>query len=80
MQVHVQKWDNRLVIPIPDSLALHANIKGGSMIDLSVVDGKFILAPVSESEYTLSQLLAEVTDQNLHSEVNTGNAVGRESW
>jgi antitoxin MazE len=50
------------------------------MIDLSVVDGKFILTPVSESEYTLNQLLADVTDENLHSEVNTGNAVGGESW
>jgi antitoxin MazE len=44
-----------------------------------VVDGKLVLEPV-KPVYTLVELLAQVTPENLHQEVETGAAVGSEVW
>jgi antitoxin MazE len=37
-------------------------------------------APVRRRKYTLRELLARVTDENLHGEIDTGSSVGREAW
>jgi antitoxin component of MazEF toxin-antitoxin module len=39
-----------------------------------------ISPPSHTSTAELSELLARVTPENLHAEVSTGKAVGRESW
>ena len=31
-------------------------------------------------EFTLEQLLEQVTDENIHPEIDTGRAVGNEEW
>lgn len=36
--------------------------------------------PVAEPELTLDSLLAQVTEENLHTEIDTGPAVGVEIW
>ena len=33
-----------------------------------------------KEKYTLTELLAKITPENLHSEVNLGPRVGREEW
>ncbi len=80
MHIQVQKWGERLVIQIPESFARDFNIKQGSIVDISFTEGKVVVTPIAEPEYTLDQLLAGVTEQNLHREVDTGDAVGREFW
>lgn len=37
-----------------------------------------VIAPVVKTGFTLADLLAQVTDANLHREVDTGPAVGGE--
>ncbi len=39
-----------------------------------------VVAAVPAPRYTLDGLLAGVTEQNLHGEVETGDAVGGEAW
>jgi antitoxin MazE len=51
-----------------------------SPVELSLIDGKLIVAPVTKSQYSLEGLLAQVTEENVHSEVDTGAAVGGEVW
>lgn len=34
----------------------------------------------NENEYSLENLLADITEQNLHPEFETGYAVGKEVW
>jgi len=52
----------------------------GTAVDLSVDDGKIVIAPRPEPEYKLEDLLKSVTKRNLHAEVETGDAVGQEVW
>ena len=39
--------------------------------------GKFMILPKKKS---LDDMLALVTDENIHSEISTGGAVGKEEW
>jgi len=45
-------------------------------VEVSLVEGKIIIQPVIEHQWTLDQLLAGVMNENLHTEIETGQAVG----
>ena len=80
MHVQIQKWGNSLAIRIPKSFAKQIKVDQGSFVDLSTVEGKLIAKPLDKKEYSLEQLLAGVTEQNLHTEIDTGSAIGKEVW
>ena len=80
MKARIQKWGNSLPLRIPKSFAVEAHLEQDSLVELALVDGKLIVVPVAEPALTLDQLLAGVTEQNLHCEVDTGQATGNEVW
>ena len=80
MKARIQKWGNSLALRIPKSFAVEAHLEQDSLVELALVDGKLIVVPVAEPTLTLDQLLAGVTEQNLHREVDTGQATGNEVW
>jgi antitoxin MazE len=49
-------------------------------VEVSLADGKIVVTPLTEPELTLEQLLSKVTKDNLHHEVDSGSAVGNETW
>ena len=73
----VQKWGNSLGIRIPKSFALKVGLEEGSEIDLDVEDGQLVSKPKTTA---LEKLLTQVTPDNLHKEVSTGEPEGREIW
>ena len=79
LQTQIQKWGNSLAVRIPKPFALEVGLEQNSTVTVSVVDGKLVLEPV-KPEYTLTELLSQVTPENLHQEVETGAAVGNEVW
>jgi antitoxin MazE len=80
MKVQVQKWGNSLALRIPKSFAIESRIEQGTLVDLSVVKGKLIVAPTAERKDTLDEFLATITKRSIHSEIDTGPSVGKESW
>ncbi len=80
MRVHIQKWGNSLALRLPQPFAKQIHVRKNSMVDLSLEEGKLVLTPVSSRKYTLKELLAKVTPENIHQEINTGSPRGREIW
>jgi antitoxin MazE len=80
MQTKVQKWGNSLGVRIPRSFAAEARVDAGSTVDISVEKGGLRIRPVRRRRYALIELLRKVTPRNLHNEVASGTAVGREAW
>ncbi|MEK7398725.1 MAG: AbrB/MazE/SpoVT family DNA-binding domain-containing protein [Candidatus Poribacteria bacterium] len=80
MEIKVKKWGNSLALRIPKPYADKAGLKNDSQVELSIVDGKLVIAPSVEAKFSLEQLLAQVTKDNLHDEFDTGTATGREVW
>ena len=79
MKARIQKWGNSLALRIPKSFAAHSNIEQGSVVDLSLDNGRMIVE-AKEQDYSLEELLARVTKNNLHSEIDFGAPVGKEVW
>lgn len=80
MHAKVQKWGNSLALRIPKAFAVDTHLENLSMVELSVVEGQIIIKPVVKSVLTLEELLAGINDENIHSEVDTGLAIGNEIW
>lgn len=80
MRTKIQQWGNSLALRIPKTFADETGLHKQSDVELSIVDGHLRIFPVREPHPTLDQLLAEVTDDNMHSEIDTSPPVGREVW
>jgi len=80
MLAKVQKWGNSLCLPIPKAFAAEAAVEEGSTVDISVGDEEIIVRPVRVRTFQLQDLLAEITEENLHDEIEVGASQGRESW
>ena len=80
METKVKKWGNSLALRIPKPLAIEVGLEDDALVELSLLNGKLIIEPVVTAEPSLEQLLAQVTENNLHGEVDTGPAVGDEAW
>ncbi len=79
MRTKVQKWGNSLAVRIPRSVALESHMSPDSDIDMTLVDGTIIIRAIAaENSYSLDELLAAVTDDNIHSETDWGSPVGAE--
>jgi antitoxin MazE len=79
MKVQIQKWGNSLALRIPKSFAVESKIQQGSTVEVSLESGKIIVFPVIEPEFSLDELLAQVTPENLHGEIDAGEPVGKEA-
>ncbi len=80
MRIRVKKWGNSLALRIPKPFADDAHVKEGTLVNLSVSEGRLVVVPLRRRPVSLHSLLARVNDSNLHSEVDFGSPVGRESW
>ena len=79
MMTKILKWGNSLGLRIPKSFAKELDIEPNSEVDITVKDGRLIIRPVPRPAYDLVELLADVTQDNLHDEVEFGEPTGRET-
>jgi antitoxin MazE len=75
--VKVQKWGNSLGIRIPGPFAEQLNIVEGSEIELLLLEGEILLRPTRQKP-TLEKLLAGITKENRHIEIDFGKPEGNE--
>jgi antitoxin MazE len=80
MKTRVQKWGNSLALRIPKSFADEVGLQKETSVEVSLADGKIVVTRLTKPKLTLEQLLSKVTKDNLHHEVDTGSAVGNETW
>lgn len=80
MRARIQKWGNSLAVRIPKPLALETALDQDTVVEVSVEDGRLVISPIEEPKYTLEGLLSQVTDENIHPEVDWGPSVGKEVW
>ena len=80
MHTKIQKWGNSLALRIPKSFADEINLDNNVAVNLALVDGKLVVTPTTSPSFILEDLLAGITDDNVHTEIVTGHSVGREVW
>ena len=80
MRTRIQKWGNSLAVRIPKSYAVEARLEQDLPVELSMENGKLVMQPVTMPEFTLEELLSQMTEENLHGEAEVGPAAGKEVW
>jgi antitoxin MazE len=80
MLTKVQKWGNSLALRIPKAFAIDAHLQNDSLVEISLVKGKIIVTPVATPSWKLDELLSGITQENLHTEVDSGFTVRNEVW
>jgi antitoxin component of MazEF toxin-antitoxin module len=55
-------------------------ISEGSDVELTLKSGTLIVRPLARKRHSLTDLLKGITRTNQHGFVDTGKAVGRETW
>ena len=82
MQVTPSKWGNSLGIRLPKEIVRQAGLEQGKPLEMTVEDGKVIIAAAKRRrKYTIEQLMEGVTPELMReaaAEVDWGPDVGRE--
>jgi antitoxin MazE len=77
MRTRVAKWGNSLAVRIPAAVAEEVNLhEGDALVLQSTPDGLTLIRETAE--LTMAEMLAGVTDDNIHEYVDFGPAVGKE--
>lgn len=79
VRVHVVGWGNSQALRIPKAMLDEMQIKEGDEVELMVENGRLTVQPVYP-KLTLDSLLAAITPENCHREIDWGKPVGNEVW
>jgi len=60
------------------AIACGLSLKEDSFVDISGVGQEIVIKPVKKNN--LAEMLSKINDQNIHDEIDTGGAVGKEAW
>ena len=70
MQAHIRRWGNSLAVRIPKALADEVGLTNGSPISITIKNGQIVIRPAQAPRYRLDDLLAQITDDNKHGEID----------
>ncbi|HBY9717368.1 AbrB/MazE/SpoVT family DNA-binding domain-containing protein [Klebsiella variicola] len=77
-QAIVKKWGNSPSVRLPVAVMKAASLNVDDTVDIEVEDGRIIIVPVRQKEYSLDALLAGISTDNLHGKADFGPAEGKE--
>jgi len=73
------KWGNCLAVRIPPTVAGQTHLQERDAVLIEVAEGHIEARP-SKKIPTLEELVAQITPENRHAEIDWGPAVGKEIW
>lgn len=79
MRAVVKKWGNSASVRIPASVMAAAGLRLDQAVEVREDNGRIVIEPVARQEYDLADLLAGITPENIHDEVDFGAPVGNEA-
>jgi antitoxin MazE len=77
MHSQVKKWGNSASVRIPAAILDAVHVSVDQDVDIRAENGRIVIEPLRK-QLTLESLLAQVTPDNLHGEVDFGSSVGSE--
>jgi len=76
MKVLVKKWGNSASVRIPAAVMAASGLVVDQAVDVRVEGGHVVIEPIRVDEFEV--LVADITPDNLHGEMNFGLAIGKE--
>jgi antitoxin component of MazEF toxin-antitoxin module len=80
-RIKIQKIGNDLGINIPTVVANGLSLREGLYVNVQKNGNRIIIEPTKTSaSYSLTDMLSEITENNIHQSVETGMPTGNEIW
>lgn len=76
MNTTVRKWGNSLGVRIPSVIAKDLMLGPGSQVEMIEDSNQIIIRPIQNLR--LEDMLRDVTDSNIHAEIELGGPLGKE--
>ncbi|MGN7964181.1 AbrB/MazE/SpoVT family DNA-binding domain-containing protein [Brucella sp. 22210] len=80
MQVLIKKWGNSAAVRLPAAIMEAVHLELDTAVDVREEGGRIVIEPVRQPNYRLEELLAGITPDNVHEEVDFGASVGKEAF
>lgn len=78
MRLTVKKWGNSASIRIPSSIMQSVNLLLDDAVDMREEAGCIIIEPIKLKEYSLHNMLAGITAENVHNLIAFDAPIGNE--
>jgi antitoxin MazE len=80
-RIKIQKWGNGLGISIPPVIANGLSFREGNYVRVHEKENRIIIEHSNSNvSYSLTNMLSEITENNVHQCIETGSPVGNEIW
>lgn len=80
MRVNIRKWRNSAAIWIPHSVMTAAHLHVDQAVEVRAEDGRLVIELARGPSCGLHKLLAGITSDTFHDEVDFGAPLGAEIW
>ena len=80
MKAIVKKWGNSAALRIPASVMAAATLTLDQAVDVREEAGRSVIEPIRDAAFDIGDLIAGITDANVHDSVDFGAPVGGEVW
>ena len=78
MEAVIRKWGNSPALRLPSAVMKSAALELEQHVTITATRGRIVIEPAKKPDYKLEDLLAGITDDNAHDEVDFGGPVGQE--
>jgi antitoxin MazE len=78
-KTQIVSWGNSQALRIPKAMLDELQIKEGDQVEMMVEYGRLTVRPLNP-KLTLESLVAAITAENRHKEIDWGKPVGNEVW
>jgi antitoxin MazE len=79
VRAQVVGWGNSQALRIPKAVLDELQIREGDEVEMMVENGRLTVRPL-HAKLTLESILAAITPENRHKEIDWGKPVGNEVW
>jgi len=75
----IVRWGNSMAVRLPKVVLRDAGLQEGDTLIFGTKNGTLVAKPLKK-KVALEELVARITPENVHEEVDWGRARGREFW
>lgn len=80
MNMYVRRWGNSAAVRIPAAMLASVGLKPDDPVDVREEAGRIVIVPAARKKANLEELLARITPESLHEEIDFGPPQGKEIW
>lgn len=80
MLVHFEKTEHGIVLTLPNDLANHPAFASSESVHIAAKYSSLVITHPDAKRYNVEEMVATITPENMHGEIDWEPPVGKEIW